>query len=70
QLVRDAQGHGVTVLPVCVQSSGWHAGLEDSGESSPALRLGLEQVHGLGQASGRQIEEARKSGRFMSIHDL
>ena len=70
QLVRDAQGHGVNVLPVCVQSSGWHAGLEDSGESSPALRLGLEQVHGLGQTSGLQIEEARKSGRFMSIHDL
>ena len=70
QLVRDAQEHGVTVLPVCVQSSGWHAGLETSGESLPALRLGLEQVHGLGQTSGCQIEEARNSGRFKSIYDL
>ena len=70
QLVRDAQEHGVTVLPVCVQSSGWHAGLETSGESLPALRLGLEQVHGLGQTSGCRIEEARNSGRFKSIYDL
>ena len=70
QLVRDAQEHGVTVLPVCVQSSGWHAGLETSGESLPALRLGLEQVHGLGQTSGCQIEEARNAGRFKGIYDL
>lgn len=70
QLVRDAQEHGVTVLPVCVQSSGWHAGLETSGESLPALRLGLEQVHGLGQTSGCRIEEARNSSRFKSIYDL
>ena len=70
QLVRDAQEHGVTVLPVCIQNSGWHAGLENSGESLPALRLGLEQVHGLGQTSGHQIEEVRNSGRFKSIYDL
>ena len=70
QLVRDAQEHGVTVLPVCIQNSGWHAGLENSGESLPALRLGLEQVHGLGQTSGHQIEEVRNSGRFNSIYDL
>ena len=70
QLVRDAQEHGVTVLPVCIQSSGWHAGLEPSGESLPALRLGLEQVHGLGQTGGHQIEEVRNSGRFTSIYDL
>jgi error-prone DNA polymerase len=70
QLVRDAQEHGVTVLPVCIQSSGWHAGLETSGGTFPALRLGLEQVHGLGQASGRQIEEVRNAGRFKSIYDL
>jgi len=70
QLVRDAQEHGVTVLPVCIQNSGWHAGLETSGGSFPALRLGLEQVHGLGQTSGRQIEEVRNAGRFKSIYDL
>ncbi len=70
QLVRDAQEHGVTVLPVCIQSSGWHAGLETSGGTFPTLRLGLEQVHGLGQTSGRQIEEVRNAGRFKSIYDL
>ncbi|MDA8042473.1 MAG: error-prone DNA polymerase, partial [Pirellulales bacterium] len=66
QLVRDAQEHGVTVLPVCIQSSEWHACIDSSDGSLPALRLGLEQVHGLGQTSGYQIEEARRAGRFKS----
>ena len=70
QLVRDAQEHGVTVLPVCIQSSEWHACIDSSDGSLPALRLGLEQVHGLGQTSGYQIEEARRAGRFKSIYDL
>jgi error-prone DNA polymerase len=42
-----------------------------SGASHPALRLGLEMVHGLGEAAGRRIEEAcRKSGGFASLEDL
>ena len=70
QLVRDAQEHGVTVLPVCVQSSEWHATLETSGKSLPALRLGFEQVHGLGETIGSRIDQARKSGLFMSVQDF
>ena len=70
QLVRDAQEHGVTVLPVCVQNSGWHATLETSGKSLPALRLGFEQVRGLGEVIGLRIEQARKSGLFISVQDF
>ena len=91
QLVRDAKEHGVRVLPVDVNASGWHARLEVDGTSGkrkaesqgaagrgssrmrrpePAIRLGLEQVYGLGEAAGRRIEEARQAGLFRLPHEL
>ena len=91
QLVRDAKEHGVRVLPVDVNASGWHARLEVDGKSGkrkaesqgaasrgssrmrqpePAVRLGLEQVYGLGEAAGRRIEEARRAGHFRLPHEL
>jgi error-prone DNA polymerase len=36
----------------------------------PAVRLGLEQVYGLGEAAGRRIEEARQAGPFRLPHEL
>jgi error-prone DNA polymerase len=36
----------------------------------PAIRLGLEQVHGLGEEAGRRIEEARLAGPFRLPRDL
>ncbi len=80
QLVRDARAHGVSVLPVDVNASGWHASLEVGGRKrrpghetdgpQPAIRLGLEQVHGLGEALGRRIEAARRDGPFRLPRDL
>jgi error-prone DNA polymerase len=81
QLVRDAKAHGVTVLPVDVNASGWHASLDTRGRShpgplstglpaGPAIRLGLEQVHGLGEETGRRIEAARLDGPFRLPRDL
>ena len=80
QLVRDARAHGVSVLPVDVNASGWHASLEVGGGKrrhddagggpGPAIRLGLEQVHGLGEAVGRRIEAARRDGPFRLPRDL
>jgi error-prone DNA polymerase len=110
QLVRDARAHGVRVLPVDVNASGWHASLETSDESyrpqgrrsletsegletsdgsyrphagqrslppgrtvhaaGPAIRLGLEQVYGLGEAAGQRIEAARRDGPFRLPRDL
>jgi error-prone DNA polymerase len=73
QLVRDARSHGVKVLPVDVNASGWNATVERTPTSPQelALRLGLEQVHGLGEAAGRRIEEAReRGGPFRLVHEL
>jgi len=86
QLVRDVRQHGVRVLPVDVNSSGWHAGLSAAagdgapggeadgpaawGAGGPCLRLGLEQVHGLEEAEGLRIEAARRSGPFRSLDEL
>ncbi len=74
QLVRDAKAHGVRVLPVDVNVSRWHASLEgrlNGGRAKqPAIRLGLEQVHGLGEAAGRRIEAARRDGPFRLPRDL
>jgi error-prone DNA polymerase len=38
--------------------------------TGPALRLGLEQVHGLGEAAGLRIEAARRNGLFRLPRDL
>ena len=38
--------------------------------SAVAGRRGLEQVHGLGEAAGRRIEEARRDGLFRRVRDL
>jgi error-prone DNA polymerase len=78
QLVRDARAHGVTVLPADVNASRWHAALEQSvtvaGPQTrgdrPAIRLGLEQVYGLGAAVGLRIEAARRDGPFRLPRDL
>ena len=78
QLVRDARAHGVTVLPVDVNASQWQAVLErpmrlEGGGSEagrPAVRLGLEQVYGLGTAAGERLVEARRTGPFRSLSDL
>ncbi|MFM8578091.1 MAG: error-prone DNA polymerase [Planctomycetaceae bacterium] len=71
QLVRDAREHGVIVLPVDVNASSWHASLEPCRKTGDvAVRLGLEQVRGLGEMAGRRIEEARRHGAFRSLSAL
>jgi len=74
QLVRDAKAHGVRVLGVDVNASNWHASLEggrsDGAGPAPAIRLGLEQVHGLGEATGMRIEAARRDRPFRLPRDL
>ncbi|MBU6308549.1 MAG: error-prone DNA polymerase [Planctomycetes bacterium] len=46
------------------------AGTEGLLGRQPALRLGLEQVHGLGEAAGLRIEAARRDGPFRLPRDL
>ena len=73
QIVKDAQSHGVQVLPVDVNESGWDCSLEPAKGRSPAvaLRLGLRQVEGLramdaarlvAAAPYRTVEELHRRG--------
>ena len=59
QIVRDARQHGVEVLPVDANRSNWDCTLEPASDGGMALRLGLRQVAGLGEAAGRAIERTR-----------
>jgi error-prone DNA polymerase len=72
QLVRDARAHGVRVLPADTNTSDWHATLEGSRspDVQPAIRLGLEQVYGLGEAEAERIMAARRDGPFRLPRDL
>jgi error-prone DNA polymerase len=77
QLVQDAQRHGVTVLPVDVSLSGWDCSLAlgDAGprldaSTSPAVRLGLRMVSGLGEPVAQRITQARAQQPFIDVQDL
>jgi error-prone DNA polymerase len=61
-LIKDAQRHGVEVLPVDVNHSGWKCHWENGG-----VRLGLRYVKGLREVSGKAIESAAS---FASVDDL
>lgn len=86
QIVRDAQEHGVVVLPVDVNHSDWDCTLEQvnpprDGEDRRrdrwrsdqgwALRLGLRQVDGLPEAVAAQLLDSRvQYGSFTDIIEL
>ena len=61
-LIKDAQRHDVTVLPVDVNHSGWNCRWENG-----AVRMGLRYVKGLRETSGKAIESAQP---FSSTDDL
>lgn len=74
QIVRDAREHGVDVLPVDVSYSDWDCTLEAAPETCvrPAVRLGLRQVDGLGEAAAQAIVAARagRDGAFRDVRDV
>lgn len=65
-LVKDAQRHGLRVLPVDVTVSAWLCDIEPR-DGVRCLRLGLNYVKGLRKATGEAIVAARP---FSSIDDL
>ncbi|PKN30136.1 MAG: error-prone DNA polymerase, partial [Deltaproteobacteria bacterium HGW-Deltaproteobacteria-20] len=67
-IVRDAQAHGVEVLPLRVTHSDWDCTLTD--DRPPKVRLGLRLLQGLGESTGRSIVGARAEGPFTSLDDL
>jgi error-prone DNA polymerase len=81
-ITKDAQRHGLKMLPVDVTCSEWMCTLEAvvSGQWSvasktavqgtPALRLGLRYVRGLREAAAHALVRERMRAPFSSIHDL
>jgi error-prone DNA polymerase len=65
-IVKDAQRHGVRVLPVDVTISDWPCVVQPD-PTHPCLRLGLRYARGVSEQSGRAIVARRP---FTSIDDL
>ena len=67
-LVKDAQRHGVDVLPIDVAASNWDTRLD--GQDGMRVRLGLRHVAGLRAESGARIEGERARKAYTSSADL
>jgi len=66
-IVKDAQRHGVRLLPIDAARSGWSCSIE---EPHQCLRLGLGYVKGLREAAGRALVRERQRAPFSSIDEL
>jgi len=67
-LIKDAQRHGLRVLPVDVTRSDWQCTIEQPApDGRKALRLGLRYAKGLREESARAILRTRP---FTSVDDL
>src|SRR5258707_5894259 len=81
-ITKDAQRHGLKILPVDVMRSEWMCSLETVASCQlpvasktlaagmPALRLGLRYVRGLREEAGQALVRERKVAPFISIQDL
>src|SRR5690606_9469823 len=69
QIVRDAQEHGVGVLPVEVNFSDYDSALERVDAGALALRLGFRQIDGVREADANLLVKRRGSG-FAGIEDM
>ncbi len=70
QIVRDAQQHGVAVLPIDANLSGWDNTLEQH-EGQIAVRLGLRQIDGLPEfIAARLVATREEGGPFRDVRDV
>ncbi len=81
-ITKDAQRHGLKMLPVDVTRSEWMCTLEavasaqspvaskTTAGGTPALRLGLRYVRGLREEAAQALVRDRAGAPFTSIHDL
>ncbi|MCU9836424.1 error-prone DNA polymerase [Ruegeria sp. WL0004] len=69
QIVRDAREHGVTVRPVCINSSYWDNVMEPDGRGGLALRLGFRQIRGLSEEDASWLTAARGNG-YGTVEDV
>jgi error-prone DNA polymerase len=68
-VVKDAQRHGLKVLPIDVKKSDWLCTLETR-SSTPALRIGLRYVRGLREEAALALVHACQTAPFSSIRNL
>jgi error-prone DNA polymerase len=77
-IVKDAQRHGLKMLPMDVTRSDWKCTLEAvpssqspvPSKSIPAVRLGLKYGRGLREPAGQAMVRERSLAQFASIQDL
>jgi error-prone DNA polymerase len=75
-IVKDAQRHGLKVLPIDVMKSEWQCTVERSAvstqqsASSVALRLGLRYARGLREEAAQALVQQLNVAPFISIRDL
>jgi error-prone DNA polymerase len=79
-IVKDAQRHGLKLLPVDVTKSEWNCTLEavpgtqrpapGAAVDAPALRMGMRYVRGLREEAAQTLLRERARAPFTSIHDL
>ncbi len=73
QIVRDAQKHGVKVMPIDANHSAWDTTISycDTQKARPSLRLGLRLVLGLRQDHGEALRRSVESdGPYDSISSV
>jgi len=68
-IIKDAQRHGLKVLPVDVTRSNWECVVAQV-DNLRHLRLGLLCVRGLREEAGRAVVRARSERPFSSFDDL
>jgi error-prone DNA polymerase len=69
-IVRDAQRHGLKVLPIDINRPDWLCTIENTAESKRVVRLGLRHVRGLSKRSGDAIVRERKRQAHSFVQDL
>jgi error-prone DNA polymerase len=70
-IVKDAQRHGLKLLPVDVTKSDWKCTLEQSALSTQqSVRLGLNYARGLREPAAQALARERSLSPFTSVHDL
>jgi error-prone DNA polymerase len=70
-IVKDAQRHGLKMLPMDVTRSDWKCTLEPSAISrQPSVRLGLKYARGLREPAAQALVRERSLSPFSSVQDL
>ncbi|MGH7303739.1 MAG: error-prone DNA polymerase [Candidatus Rokuibacteriota bacterium] len=69
-IVKDAQRHGLRILPIDVTRSQWLCTIEPPDGAGAAMRMGLRYVKGMRERAARALVAARAARPFDSIHDL